>query len=322
MGKTRKKIVLLTTGGTIASEPNEENDLLVAGSMPGEKLLKQCDLPSYIDIEIISVLQIPSNQMNFTHLMTLKREIDNVLKRDDVAGVVITHGTDTLEETAYFLDLVINDERPIVVTGSQRGPTLLGTDAYVNLRQSILLASHKEAYDLGVIVLFNERIFSARYVKKVHTSNLDGFKAHKFGYLGTVDQEDVYIYQKPVHKETYDIKIEIPEIEIVKVSLGSDGRLIQLAAESGIKGLVIEALGRGHVPPRYVQHIEKAIQQGVHVVLTTSGDEGTVKSIYDFPGSVDELETLGVILGADFDSKKARIKLAVLLASETEITHF
>lgn len=323
MVNAKKNVVLLTTGGTIASEPNSENNLLVAGSMSGEKLLNKCDLPDHIDVKVKSVLQIPSNQMSFPHLITLKQEIERALQCERVDGIVITHGTDTLEETAYFLDLVIDDERPVIITGSQRGPTVEGTDAYVNLRQSILLASNCKARHLGVVVLFNERIFSARYVKKAHASNLDGFKAHQFGYLGTVDQEDIYIYQKPIKRETYKLmEDEIHEIEIIKVSLGSDGRLIQLAAESGVKGLVIEALGRGHVPPCYVTHIKKAIEQGVHIVLTTSSDEGAVKSVYDFPGNVDELKKLGVLLGFDYDSKKARIKLAVLLASQLELTHF
>lgn len=125
----------------------------------------------------------------------LKEKIEEILECTDVDGIVVTHGTDTLEETAYFLDLTIDDERPIVVTGSQRGPSVMGTDVYVNLRQSIILAASEHAKFLGTIVLFNERIFSARYIEKVHASNIAGFTSHGFGYLGIIARI-IYIFTK------------------------------------------------------------------------------------------------------------------------------
>lgn len=315
----KSRIIMLSTGGTIASKRNPETGLLTAGVMSGEELSEMCNLPEYIDLEVISVFQIPSNHMTFNHLTALKERIEEEFKSDKVDGIVVTHGTDTLEETAYFLDLVISDERPVVITGSQRGPEVNGTDAFVNLRQSILLASNKECRGFGTVVLFNERIFSARYIKKKHASNVDGFTSFGFGYLGIVDQDTMYIYQKPVRRETYKLQTNLPNVELVKCPLGSDGKFIDCAANHGAKGIIVEAPGRGHAPPSILQSVKKAAEQGIYVLLTTSAEEGEVKTVYDFPGSAWSLQNQGVLLAGDYDSKKARIKLAVLLAAKIDI---
>lgn len=309
---------MVSTGGTIASKRNPETGLLTAGLLTGEELSKKCNLPDGIKVEVNSVFQIPSNHMNFEYLVILKNKIEELFKSEDVDGVVVTHGTDTLEETAYFLDLVISDSRPVVITGSQRGPDEVGTDAFVNLRQSFLLAASSKARDLGVVVLFNERILSPKYVSKKHASNVEGFSCHDFGQFGSVDQDDIYIYQKPVVKEKYSVLDKLPLIELVKTSLGSDGKFIDFAVTNGAKGIVIEAPGRGHAPPSVLDSVENAIKAGVTVVLTTSAEDGNVKCVYDFPGSAWSLKNLGVHLAKDYSGKKARIKLAVLLGSNGE----
>lgn len=136
-----------------------------------------------------------------------------------------------LEETAYLLDLTIHDERPVVVTGSQPGPSLEGTDAFVNLKQSILLAANEQVRNLGTVVLFEEKIFSAKYVKKQNASNLDGFTSPGYGHLGIVDQENIYIYQKPIHKDKCKIGTKLPNVELIKCSLGSDSKFIDYSVE-------------------------------------------------------------------------------------------
>lgn len=315
----KKKIVLISTGGTIASKRNSQTGLLTAGVLSGEELSKMCELPSYIEIEVISIFQIPSNHMNFEKLVLLKEKVEEVFENENVDGVVVTHGTDTMEETAYFLDLVITDERPVVITGSQRGPEVIGTDALVNLRQSILLATCDDCKGIGTMVLFNEKIFSSRYVKKNHASNLDGFTSFGYGYLGTVDQDKIYIYQKPVKRENYVLKKSLPIVELIKCSLGSNGIFIDCSIDNGAKGIIIEAPGRGHAPPFILESVKRAVEKGVYVVLTTGAEEGQVEIVYDFPGSVWSLKNEGVLLARDYDSKKARIKLAVMLAAEAEI---
>src|SRR5699024_8642323 len=187
----KKKVVMISTGGTIASKRNEKTGLLTSGLMTGQELSIRCNLPSFIELEVDSAFQIPSNKMDFDLLMVLqsdfitgeellircnlpsfielevdsafqihsnkmdfdllmvlKSKIEKTFEREDVTGIVVTHGTDTLEETAYFLDLVIKDNRPVIVTGSQRGPDEMGTDSFVNLKQSFLLAVNENAYGL------------------------------------------------------------------------------------------------------------------------------------------------------------------------------
>lgn len=307
---------MISTGGTIASNFNPETGLFSSGVISGEELLKKCELPDSIELDVISIFQLPSNEMTFETLVTLKEKIEEVFQDEAVNGVVVTHGTDTLEETTYFLNLTIDDERPVVLTGSQRSPAVIGTDAYANLRQAILLAASEEARNLGAVVLFNQKIFPARYVRKAHAGNIDGFaSSSEFGLVGVVDDEDIIIHQKAVKRETYKLQSALPYVEIIKCSLGSNGKLVEYAAELGAKGIVLEGFGRGQVHPDVAVGVEKAIEMGVTVVITTSTPEGNVKMVYDTPGTAYDLHQKGVILGRDYDSKKARIKLAVLLAA-------
>lgn len=309
------KVVILTTGGTIASVEDKKTGLLKAGVLTGKELISMNN--QYLDKEVIveSVFQIPSSHMTFKHLLILKEKIEQVFIDECTNGIVITHGTSTLEETAYFLDLTISDDRPIIVTGSQRGPTELGTDAFTNIHQSVIAASNIHTKGIGTMVLFNERIFSARYVKKIHSYNKNAFCSFGYGYLGIVDSNRVFVYQKPIQKEFYKIGNSIPIVDIIKFSLGSNGKFIYCSVKSGAKGIVLEGAGRGHIPPQAVEAVDFAVAHGVKVVLTTSCEEGEVFPIYDFAGGVKDLQNKGVITGKDYDSKKARIKLSVLLAA-------
>ncbi|MRG86427.1 asparaginase [Salinibacillus xinjiangensis] len=309
------KVILLTTGGTIASAPNKETGKLTSGALTGEELAAICDLPTDIDIVIESVFQKPSMHITFQDYLHLKQRIEHHFQHDDVDGIVLTHGTDTLEETAYFLDLAIEDERPIVVTGSQRSPSDLGSDVFINLRHAIYSAQCKALRHAGTVVVFNERIFAAKYVKKEHASNIQGFNVFGFGYLGIIDNDEVFVYQKPIKRDTYTVNQPLPRVDIVKCYINSDGIFVQAAIDAGAKGIILEGVGRGQVSPYMLEAIEKCVEKGIQVVVTTSSEEGAVYTTYDYDGSAYDLVTKGVILGSDYDSKKARIKLAVMLAA-------
>ncbi|MFI8493815.1 asparaginase [Peribacillus butanolivorans] len=310
-----EKISLITTGGTIASKETT-NGMLASGALSGIELASLCKLPNHIEMKVVDLFRISSMSMGFGKMEKLKRAIQKELEDPDVTGIVVTHGTDTLEETAYFLDVTIKDQRPIVLTGSQRSPKDVGTDVYSNLRNSILCAASELLYDVGVVVVFNERIYSAKYVKKVHASNLQGFESFGYGYLGIIDNDIVSIYQKPLHRECFDIHHRIPRVDIIKCHTGADGLFIEASVKKGAKGIVLEGVGRGQVTPEMIPAIQEAIDNGVIIVMTTSAEEGKVYPAYDYEGSAFDLKQRGVILGADYDSKKARIKLAVVLASE------
>ncbi|WP_420490049.1 asparaginase [Neobacillus vireti] len=317
-----KKVVLLTTGGTIASKPNKTSGKLASGAITGEELAGMCKLPDEIEVIVDSVFQKASIHITFDDLVFLKNKIEEYFKDSSISGVVVTHGTDTMEETAYFLDLTINDARPVVVTGSQRSPEDLGSDVYINLRHAIYSACSPDLHDVGTVVVFNERIFAARYVKKEHASNIQGFNVFGFGYLGIIDNDNVHVFQKPVRREYYEIKSKIPDVEIIKCYIGADGKFIKAAREAGVAGIILEGVGRGQVAPKMMEEIEKSIKAGIKLVITTSAEEGAVFTTYDYEGSAYDLYKKGVILGSDNDSKKARMKLAVAMSSGLESINF
>jgi len=313
-----KKITLITTGGTIASKEINKG-LLDSGAISGMELASLCDLPEGYELKIVDIMQLPSMHIDYDAMNVIRKAIENELKDETVDGIVVTHGTDSLEETAYFLDITINDYRPIVVTGSQRSPAEVGTDVFSNLKNSIYAASSELLHNVGVVVVFNERIYSAKYVKKVHASNLQGFESYGYGYLGIIDNDVVSIYQKPIRKEHYKLVKDIPRVDIVKCHTGSDGVFINASIAAGAKGIVLEGVGRGQVTPMMLDAIQYALDQNVVLVMTTSAEEGKVYPSYGYKGSAHDLKMRGVILGEDYDSKKARIRLSVLLAAKDEV---
>lgn len=317
-GTSMRHVMLLTTGGTIASTTSDSGKL-VAGELTGEELVRLCGLPNDIRVSIRSVLQKPSVHITPSDWIHLSSEVEDVFKDPTINGIVVTHGTDTLEETAYFLDLTSQDSRPVIVTGSQRGPEQTGSDAFMNLRHAIYAACEPDLTNTGCVVVFNERIFAARYVKKEHASNLQGFNAFGFGYLGIIDNDVIYTYQKPIKREYYPLqRSDLMAIGIAKVYLGMSAKTLTAIIDS-LDGVVIEGVGRGQVPPELVEPIEEAIRVGKPIIMTTSSEEGKVYPTYDYKGSAHQLEQMGVILGSDYDSKKARIKAMVLKAADQDL---
>lgn len=201
----KNKVALITTGGTIASRKTESGRL-AAGAISGTELAEICKLPEDVQVDVYPTFQLPSMHITFQDLLQLKSAIEKVFEDDTYDGAVVTHGTDSLEETAYFLDLTIRDDLLIVVTGSQRPPEEQGSDAYTNIRHAVYTACSKEIRGAGTVVVFNERIFNARYVKKVHASNLQGFDVFGFGYFGIIDNDKVYVYQKPLRRDVHQLK--------------------------------------------------------------------------------------------------------------------
>ncbi|ADU30105.1 asparaginase [Evansella cellulosilytica] len=314
-----KKVAIITTGGTIASKHNEEGRLN-SGAMTGEELNEVLDLPKDIDLHIISMIQKPSMHLTFEDLDKIRVKINELFETNSVDGVVVTHGTDSLEETAYYLDLTIDNTNPIVVTGSQRSPEELGSDAFINLRHAIYSACDEQLLDVGTIVVFNERVFAAQYVKKEHASNIQGFNAFGFGYLGIIDNDKLHLYQKPIKKcKLIPVSESFPKVEIIKAYLGADEFFINACMEANVDGIIIEGVGRGQVSPKMMPKIQEAIKKGIRIVITTAAEEGAVYTTYDYLGSAYDLSESGVTLGKDYDSKKARIKLICLIRANEDI---
>lgn len=310
-----KSIKIFTTGGTISSSPDDKTGLLKTGAVSGMELVEGLSMEKGINIDVQEVFSIPSNHLDFELLMSLKEAVSDAVNNPDIDGVVITHGTDTLEETAYFLDLVIDTNKPVVVTGSQRSTVGLGSDAEINLSQAVQTAADDKSCNMGVLILFNEQIHCAREVRKVHASNVMGFSSPGWGPLGIVDENEVIYFRKPFQRNNYPLLSSLPQVDLIACSLGSDGKFVESSIRSGSQGIVLDGFGRGNVPPQVIPKVEEAVHKGIIVIVTSQALEGRVYPVYDFPGSSTDLLAKGVISGGSLSARKARIKLAVLLSS-------
>lgn len=308
-------VVVLSTGGTIASARGASGRN-AAGALSGEALVQHLALPPALRVEVHSVFQKPSNALTGTDLLVLRERCLACAADPAVAGIVITHGTDTLEDTAYFLQSTLPHAIcPVVITGSQRAPHAAGTDAYVNLAVAIRTAMSAAARDLGVLVAFNESVYSANSVRKMNTFQVHTFEAPGYGQLGYVDGEHVRILQKPLLPATITPGSVLPRVDLHVAALDADPALIRASAQTGARGIVLDAVGRGHVPPSWVPALREAIAHNVTVVVASSCLVGPVAQAYEFEGSLFSLERLGAIPAPDLSARKARMRLMAYLSS-------
>lgn len=327
-----KKVVLLATGGTIASAEHEDGRSK-AGALPGEVLARQIQLHDDITLDVKSVFQKPSNAITLFDQHYLRQQCQALIDSGEVDGIVITHGTDTLEETAYFLDTTLKTgDVTVVVTGSQRVPHAMGTDAFVNLQDAVHVAASPQTRGLGVTVVFNEMIYSAAHVRKVSSFQINGFDAPALGCLGIIDNGVVTVYQRPVRlpiitpasvsagAKADGATPSLPVVDIVNVYLDARPALLQAAIDSGAQGIVIDGIGRGHVPPAWMDAIRSAIDRGVIVLICSSTLHGPVYQTYEFQGSLHDLESAGAIGISGLTARKARIRLIALLESQKQVS--
>lgn len=314
---TKKHIVVLTTGGTIASKPSDSGRSQ-SGGLSGEQLLDQVALPQSVDVtlEVMSILQKPSNAVTFADLAELHRQGRRALSRADVDGLVITHGTDTLEETAYFLSLTLPADKPCVITGSQRAPHQLGTDAFKNICDAIVAAATPQLNQLGCVVAFNESLFAARYARKINSFQLSGFDAPGVGSLGYIDGQRVKLFHAAtvIAPTIEEWDFPLPRVDLLPAYLDASPEVLKACVESGAKAVVIDGLGRGHVPPSWMNTIRELVITGVPVAVVSSCAQGPVNTSYEFSGSLADLLSAGVIALNDISARKARLALALLLS--------
>src|SRR5215510_13768943 len=248
-------------------------------------------------------------------MMELARAAREKLADESVAGAVVTHGTDTLEETAYLLDLVLNEEKPVVFVGAMRNSSELSWDGPGNLRSAVRVAVDPQARGLGVIVVMNDQLIAAAEATKTHTESTDTFQSRDFGPLGIVDKDRVIITRRPTEIERIATdKIE-ERVDVIKMVAGADGRFINFAIDDGARGLVIEGLGRGNVTVAALPAIERAISAGIPVVITSRCPRGRALDTYAYEGAGRQLRKMGAILGGMLPSHKARIKLMLELGA-------
>ncbi len=308
-----KKIIIITTGGTIAMTKGANG--LALPSVNAEDLVRTLpDLISAGEIHTLSWKNVPSTHLDFADIIELSH-ILNKYHQEGFTGAVITHGTDLIEETSYLLDLVTNIEMGIVITGAQRNPSLPGADGPANMLDAAIIAASPKATREGVLVVFNGEAHAARDVSKTHTSRLDTFQSPEFGPLAVVTNMQAHWCRQNLIREHYTVADVNKRVEVVKCTLGDDGRLIELLLKERIDGLVIEGLGAGHVTPGMMPRIREAVATGIPVVLSSRCFGRLFTNTYGFAGSERELRDAGVIFGDALPSIKARVKLSVLLAA-------
>ena len=314
-----KKIAIIFNGGTISMKIDEKIKAAVP-SLSAEEIMSMIPgVEEYAEIEAYTFSSMPSPHMTLETMLKLSKFTTELVERDDIDGVVITHGTDTLEETAYLLDLTVKTKKPVVVTGAMRSGSELGYDGPFNLATSICTAISDEAVGRGVLVCFNGELNSASEVTKANSMALNAFRTPNFGPIGIVDNDNVIFYRDANHLEKYDVSKIEKQVALIKCVVDMDSSYIDYLIEKGYGGIVIEALGRGNVPPKMVEGIKKAIELEIPVIVVSRCFEGRVFESYGYEGGGKQLKNLGVIFGDTLPGQKARIKLILAINSGMNI---
>ena len=305
----KKNLLIITTGGTIAMRYDEEfgivqNDELV------DYLLNFPQIRNVADIDVLEYANVPSPYIDPELMLGLAKTVDEKVIEYD--GIIITHGTDTLEETAYLLDLVLTTRKPVVLTAAMRSGTDLGLDGPRNIVGAVRVASANEARDKGVLVVMNDEIDSARDVVKTDTGKTNSFVSLSYGPLGIIDPDKVIFFRDSVIREKIPTDKLETNIDLIRCVSGMDSRYIETSISHGAKAIVLEAFGRGNVPPGILPAIKEALNKDLIVVVVSRSYTGRVLAEYGYEGGGKSLQQMGVILGGDLRGHKMRIKLMVL----------
>jgi len=304
-----KKILVLHTGGTIAMK----EDAITGGVSPdvANPLMDAVvDIPNEIELIVEDIFNLPSPHITPQHMLQIKERIQ-LAKNNGVDSIVITHGTDTLEETAFFLDMTIGDLLPIVLTGAMRSSNELGSDGLYNFESAIRVAADPQSLNKGVLVVMNDEIHSARHVTKTHTTNVATFRTPTLGPIGLVSKHRILFMQELIPTPRFPVETVDGLIPIVKAYAGMHGELFEGLAQVDIDGLVIEALGAGNLPPDTLAPLQQMIDKNIPVVLVSRCFNGIAEPVYDYQGGGSELQRMGVIFCNSINSQKARLKLLI-----------
>jgi L-asparaginase len=312
----KPRIAIFFTGGTISMRVDPQTGGVVP-ALSGEEIIAQVPgLEEITDFEIINFACLPGPHMTPPKMLELAHAVAARLADESVTGAVVTHGTDTFEETAYLLDLLLKEEKPVVFVGAMRNSSELSWDGPGNLRSAVRVAADVGTRGLGVMVVMGDQLLAASEATKTHTEATDTFQSRDFGPLGIVDKDQIIVSRRPVFDREHIPTTQLEErIDIIKLAAGVDGRFINFALDDGARGLVIEALGRGNVPVATLPAIERAIGAGLPVVITSRCPRGRVLDTYAYEGAGKQLKRMGAILGGMLPSHKARIKLMVMLGA-------
>ncbi len=302
-------ITIVTTGGTIA----EKTDPKTGGAVPavsGKDLIDAVPgLSKAANIEVANFSNIDSSQMTPELWSKLSKKVDEILKDSKVKGVVVTHGTDTMAEGAYFLDLTVKSKKPVVFVGAMRDASDVSPDGPANILNAVILAASPQAKNWGVTVALNQYVNAARDVRKTQTSNVQTFNSGEKGYLGYINMGKVIKFNEREEQTKFPIPEKLSNVVILSDYAGSDGNFIRHAVDLEVDGIVIEAVGAGNVNAKMYEAVKYALGKNIPIVITTRVYHGKVLPIYADQGGGKILQKDGAILGTDLTTGKARLLL-------------
>ena len=316
-----KRVTILAVGGTVAgSGPGSLDASYTSGTVTVDKLIAAVpEINKIATIKGEQISNIGSQEMNNEVWFKLANRVNELLTSGEADGVVITHGTDTMEETAYFLNLVVKSDKPIVFTGAMRNSGSLSADGPLNIYNALNVAISKEAVGKGVMVVMNDEIHAAREVTKTSTTAVDTFKSPNSGKIGTVFYGNVKFYMNPVRKHTvnsaFDItKIkELPRVDIIYSHSNDNPDFVNLAVKNGAKGIVNAGMGNGNPFPSALEALGEAVKGGVVVVRDSRVGSGETT----LNGEVDDGK-YGFLASDNLNAQKARVLLMLALTQTTD----
>lgn len=314
-----KKILVVFTGGTFSMMIDRSTGGAIPRYSGGELLDMIPQAKRLAEIDYYDFGKYPGPHVTPNLMLQLSQKIKQLLAEKHYDGVIVTHGTDTLEETAYFLDLTINTEIPIVMIGSMKNSSEPDWDGPRNLIDAIHICLNNNSKNLGVLVCLNGEINAASEVTKIYSDSVESFKSLDFGSLGFVQNGRVIYNRLPHYLEKIETDVIDDNVDMLTVYAGMNEKFFKFSADSGASGIVVEALGVGNVPPPAFEGIKYAVEKGIPVVLTSRCPAGETDYIYSYPGAGKHLHDLGVIFADYINGQKARIKLIIVLGKTRDI---
>jgi L-asparaginase len=307
-------VQLIATGGTIAMKIDTEKKAPVP-AISGEDLLATVpEMGKVANIQVQNISNVPSGYMDPPRWVELQKAVAAALAKPEIAGVIVSHGTDTLEETAYFLDLAVKSDKPVVLIGAQRNASESDFDGPRNLLNAARICVSPEAKGKGVMLVLNGQINAAREVTKTHTSDVETFKSGDFGFLGVADNDRVIFSRAPLRRQHVPLTQDnLPRVDIVAAYGGNDDTQVKAAVAAGAKGVVVAALGWGNVNPATYEGIKEAIAKGVVVAIATRVPNGRVLPHYGYVGGGKTLKDAGAVFCDNLTPQKARLLLMLAL---------
>lgn len=303
-----KKVLVLHTGGTISMTQEEDGAVGLSTHHPLSQTRNI--VPKNIDVTVEEIFNLPSPHITPNEMLIIKNRIEKA-QTEDFDGVVITHGTDTLEETAYFLDISFKKEISVVLTGAMRSSNEIGADGLYNYVQAIITASDDKSKNQGVLVVMNDEIHAARFVSKTHTTSVDTFRTPTFGPIGILSKRQVIYLKEVVEHHSMSIQSVEGKVILVKAYAGMDAMLFDVLKDAQVDGVVIEALGAGNLPPKVIPSLQKLIDSGIPVSLVSRCSNGIAQDIYDYEGGGIPLRKMGVMFVQGLTGSKARLRMLV-----------